>query len=30
VTHELSIDEAPMGFDLAGNAASGKVVFRFD
>jgi propanol-preferring alcohol dehydrogenase len=30
VTHELSIDEAPMGFDLAGNAESGKVVFRFD
>jgi threonine dehydrogenase-like Zn-dependent dehydrogenase len=30
VTHELPIAAAPEGFDLAGNAAAGKVVFRFD
>jgi threonine dehydrogenase-like Zn-dependent dehydrogenase len=30
VTHQLSLDEAPRGFDLAGNAAAGKVVFRFE
>src|SRR5439155_23768870 len=29
VTHQLSLEEAPLGFDLAGNAAAGKVVFRF-
>jgi threonine dehydrogenase-like Zn-dependent dehydrogenase len=30
VTHELSIEDAPLGFELAGNAAAGKIVFRFD
>jgi threonine dehydrogenase-like Zn-dependent dehydrogenase len=30
VTHQLSLDEAPLGFDLAGNASAGKVVFRFE
>jgi propanol-preferring alcohol dehydrogenase len=30
VTHQLSLEEAPLGFDLAGNAAAGKVVFRFE
>jgi propanol-preferring alcohol dehydrogenase len=30
VTHQLSIEDAPRGFELAGNAAAGKVVFRFD
>jgi threonine dehydrogenase-like Zn-dependent dehydrogenase len=30
VTHELPIAEAPRGFELAGNAAAGKVIFRFD
>jgi propanol-preferring alcohol dehydrogenase len=30
VTHQLSIEDAPKGFELAGNAVAGKVVFRFD
>jgi propanol-preferring alcohol dehydrogenase len=30
VTHELPIDEAPLGFALADSAAAGKVVFRFE
>lgn len=30
VTHELPIAEAARGFELAGDAAAGKVVFRFD
>jgi propanol-preferring alcohol dehydrogenase len=30
VTHELGLDEAPRAFELAGRAAAGKVVFRFD
>ncbi|MBI2942392.1 MAG: alcohol dehydrogenase catalytic domain-containing protein [Chloroflexi bacterium] len=29
VTHELSIDDAPLGFALADRGAAGKVVFRF-
>ena len=30
VTHELPIDDAPKAFELAGTAAAGKIVFRFD
>jgi threonine dehydrogenase-like Zn-dependent dehydrogenase len=30
VTHELGLEEAPRAFELAGRAAAGKVVFRFD